>query len=506
MKLSIKIYVLAGAMAALATGSCTDSFLDVPPQGQMTPGDYFSTSGDAATELVNAVYNALLQTNMHGFPWLGVASITSDDAEKGSSPGDTGTDKDLLQNFTFGPDAISFDNVWEANYVGIIRANYALNTLPHLTVEKALKKRLVGEASFLRAYFYWNLVRCFGGVPLITFVPDPSDPVQTEAARTRATAQQVYERILADLDAAVDSLTTKAELGPLDLGRATSGAALGLRAKVNMYMGNWPAARSDASAVVLQGLYNLDTPYDMIWREAGENTSGSLFEVQCRGLTPNTAIGGFTETQGIRGMFGWGFNTPSQSLIDAYPSGDTRYDATVVLPGMTLWDGTVVNQNTENPYYNYKAYVSQTKETYNGDSWQTNKNYRVLRYADILLILCEALYHDNPDDADIYTYLSQIRTRAGLTVVTASDFSTPQALLDEILLQRRLELAMENDRFFDLIRQGEQYGQQIPEKALGIETNPQSKFSWPKNKVFPIPQKQRQLSGFKLSQNPGYGD
>ena len=493
-------------ISLLSAIGCTDNFLDVPPQGQLTPSDYFSSSPDASTEVVNAVYNALLQTNVHGFPWLGVASITSDDADKGSSPGDTGTDKNLLNNFTFGPEAVSFDNIWEGNYVGVMRANYAIDVLPIITVSADLKKRLTGEAHFLRAYFYWNLVRCFGGVPLITFVPNPSDQAQKEQARTRATSDQIYAQIITDLSVAVDSLTTLSELPVLELGRATSGAALGLRAKVYMYMGEWANAVADARSVIAQGEYSLDTPYADIWREVGENSSGSLFEVQCRGLTPNTAIGGFTETQSIRGQFGWGFNTPTQDLYDAYPSGDIRRDATFIEPSEVLWDGVKVISNTENPYYNYKAYVSYTKETYNGDAWQTNKNYRVLRYADVLLILCEGLYHTDPSNADIYTYLSAIRQRAGLSAVTASDFSTSEELLYEILLERRLELAMENDRFFDLIRQGRQYDPLIPIAALGVSKNENSEFEWPKNALFPIPQKQRQLSGGKLTQNPYYPD
>ena len=498
----VKIIVCMGV--GLGIWGCSSSFLDVPPYSQMSPEDYFSSTPDAPTALVNAVYNALLQTNMHGFPWIGVASITSDDASKGSTPGDTGTDKLELDNFTFDATAISFDNVWEANYIGIIRANYAITTIPTLDIDEAKKRRLVGEASFLRAYFYWNLWRCFGGVPLITFVPDPASEEQKEISRTRATSSQVYEHILSDLNVAVESLPSLSFLPSQELGRATSGAALALRAKVFLYGGRWEEAASDARSVISQGVYSLSTPYEDIWREVGENSSGSIFEVQCRGLTPATAIGGFTETQGVRGMFGWGFNTPTSSLKDIYEAADVRPSAIFIEAGQTLWDGVQVISHTENPYYNYKAYVSKNSESATVDSWQTNKNYRVLRYADLLLILCEALWHIEPDSDDIYTYLSSIRQRAGLSAVTADDYATSQDLLDAILLERRREMAMEYDRFFDLIRQGRLYDPIIPISALGESSNPDSRFSWPRNALFPIPDKQIQLSGGSLKQNPGY--
>ena len=498
----VKIIVCIGV--GLGIGGCSSSFLDVPPYSQMSPEDYFSSTPDAPTALVNATYNALLQTNMHGFPWIGVASITSDDASKGSTPGDTGTDKLDLDNFTFDATAISFDNVWEANYIGIIRANYAINTIPTLDIDETKKRRLVGEASFLRAYFYWNLWRCFGGVPLITFVPDPSSEEQKEISRTRATSSQVYNHILSDLDVAVKSLPSLSQLPSQELGRATSGAALALRSKVFLYGGRWEEAAIDARSVISQGVYSLSTPYEDIWREVGENSSGSIFEVQCRGLTPATAIGGFTETQGVRGMFGWGFNTPTSSLKDIYDPADVRPSAIFIEAGQTLWDGQRVISPTENTYYNYKAYVSKISESATVDSWQTNKNYRVLRYADILLILCEALWHIDPDSNDIYTYLSAIRQRAGLAAVTADDYTTSQDLLDAILLERRREMAMEYDRFFDLIRQGQLYDPLIPISALGEGSNPDSRFSWPRNALFPIPEKQIQLSGGSLKQNPEY--
>lgn len=498
----VKIIVCMGV--GLGIGGCSSSFLDVPPYSQMSPEDYFSSTPDAPTALVNATYNALLQTNMHGFPWIGVASITSDDASKGSTPGDTGTDKLDLDNFTFDATAISFDNVWEANYIGIIRANYAINTIPTLDIDETKKRRLVGEASFLRAYFYWNLWRCFGGVPLITFVPDPSSEEQKEISRTRATSSQVYNHILSDLDVAVGSLPSLSQLPSQELGRATSGAALALRSKVFLYGGRWEEAAIDARSVISQGVYSLSTPYEDIWREVGENSSGSIFEVQCRGLTPATAIGGFTETQGVRGMFGWGFNTPTSSLKDIYDPADVRPSAIFIEAGQTLWDGVQVISPTENTYYNYKAYVSKISESATVDSWQTNKNYRVLRYADILLILCEALWHIDPDSNDIYTYLSAIRQRAGLAAVTADDYTTSQDLLDAILLERRREMAMEYDRFFDLIRQGQLYDPLIPISALGEGSNPDSRFSWPRNALFPIPEKQIQLSGGSLKQNPEY--
>ncbi|MFM2424918.1 MAG: hypothetical protein RL747_462, partial [Bacteroidota bacterium] len=197
------IGTLAIATLGIAVSGCRKSFLDETPRVQ-TPDDYFNATSNAAQELVTAVYSKLYDWQEHGFSWIGMTSIASDEGEKGSDPGDTGTDKDQLDKLSWSPTSISFGEVWESNFEGIARANKAVDLLPTLDINAGLRDRLMGEARFLRAYFYWNLVRSFGGVPLIPKVPKTA--AEIEALNYRATADQVYDFIDADLEFAATVL------------------------------------------------------------------------------------------------------------------------------------------------------------------------------------------------------------------------------------------------------------------------------------------------------------
>ena len=481
------LYIGAAMSAALLTFSgCSSNYLDVPPEGNMTPADYYSNH---PTEVVNATYDKLLDWNESSFSWLGVSSITSDDADKGSDPGDTGTDKNLLDNFTFGADALSFNDVWVGNYDGIARANQALKVLGEVTINDTLKNRLEGETRFLRAYFYWNLVRTFGGVPLIDKVPDPTNPADVASGNTRVSKDSIYALIKTDLQFAIDNLPKKSEYAAADLGRATQGAAQTFLAKVNLYQKNWSDVLKLTNEVINSGEYSLVSDYSTIWREIGENNAESIFEIQARGETPNKGVQGYVDVQGVRGQFGWGFNVPSQDLANTYEPGDLRKDATIIFPGETMWDGTVINSNTPNPMYNQKAYLSHTQETYDGNSWESSKNVRIFRYAEVLLMKAEAA-NEMGDPNTALAALNQVRERAGLPDYTETN---QDSLRMKIYHERRVELAFEGDRTFDLIRQG---------RAATVLAK--EGFVAGKNELFPIPQTQIDLSGGLLTQNPGY--
>lgn len=477
------INILITSLLLIAFISCNDNnFLNVDPSIE-TPEQALS-SPTAATELVNAIYNKLLDWGESTFSWIGVTSITSDDADKGSDPGDTGGDKDLLDALTFTSTSLSFNELWENNYQGIARANQALKYLPNLDIDDALKQRLIGEAKFLRALFYFRLVRMFGGVPLIKSVPDIQNQDDINTANTRATKQEVYDFIMKDLDEASNALPDS--YSGNNIGRATKGAALTLLAKVNMYQENWQAVFDLTNQVMGMG-YSLTPDYSEIWREIGENNEESIFEIQARGETPNRGVQGYFVSQGARGAggWGWGFNTPTQDLADAYEVGDTRRDATIIFRGETLWDDLLVPNTVSNPMYNQKAYVSKTDETFNGDDWNSNKNVRILRYAEVLLMNAEAALNVGGDAA---TPLNMVRNRAGLA-------NAPVVDIMAIWKERRVELAFEHDRYFDLVRQG-RAGEVL--RAHG------KNFVDGKNELFPIPQTQIDLSGGLLEQNPGY--
>ena len=465
--------------------SCGKGFLEEPPR-RVTIADLLNNPQDGAQRLIAAVYNKLYAWEQHSFSWIGISSITSDDADKGSDPGDPGSDKDRMDGWTFNSSGISFDEVWSSNFEGIGRATYALKFLPDMNLPD--RDRYIGEAKFLRAYFYFNLVRTFGGVPKIDRVLESQADI--DAASVRASAAEIYAFIESDLLDAIGRLP--AIVPPAENGRVSKYAAQGLLAKVYLYQKKWAGAASMSGAVIA-GPYALLQDYSLIWREVGEFSSESIWEVNAIGTTPNRGLQGYFVVQAPRGAgaLGWGFNTPSQDLVNAYEPGDERKNATIIFSGTTLWDGYHVSILAPNPYYNYKSYVSKTQESFNGEDWETNKNLRVLRLGEMYLIKAEAENElgniQNARDA-----LDMVRNRAGLGNTTAN---TQAALRDAIRRERRVEMAFEHDRMFDLRRTG------LAESVLTAHGKP---YQSPKHDLFPIPLNQILLSGGRLQQNFGY--
>jgi len=461
--------------------------LDVTQKQAQTETDFLNNP-DNAIQLVNGVYNKQLDYNMYSFSWIGITSITSDDADKGSSLSDTGSDKHKLDNLTFDASDISFQDVWNGRYEGIYRANNALFYLEQLSINETLKKRLIAETKFLRALFYFDLVRCFGGVPIITQKIDINDS-QTIAAivYNRKTKEETYQQIETDLLAAIEYLPLKGQYSSADLGRATKGAAQGLLAKVYLYQNKWQLAYNLSGDVIGSSQYGLLTNYASVWREVGENSLESIYEVQA---TLTRGLVDYTNVQSPRGTpdLGWGFNTPSTNLEAAYSANDVRKNATILYKdGGTLWDGFPTSQGWNNPRYNYKAYQSQVAESWDGNKGNTAKNLRILKYSDMLLIRAEAAYQLGflPEALD---RVNEIRTRAGLTDLVS-------ITLQDIYKERRLEMAMEHDRWFDLVRTNQAFSaMQAVGKTFTIGTH----------EVFPIPNNEIIKSGNLLSQNFGY--
>lgn len=444
-------------------------------------------SNDGAKRLTAAIYNKLYAWGLHSFSWIGVTSIASDDANKGSDPGDQGTDKGDLDNWTFTPSAISFSDLWINNFEGIGRATYALKYLPE-TISPD-KERYIGEAHFLRAYFYFNLVRIFGGVPKIDKVLESETEIASASAR--ASKEEIYAFIENDLNEAIKRLPPS--VTPAENGRVSQYAAQGLLSKVYLYQKKWAQAKAMVDILVSSGKFGLLDDYSMIWREAGEFSRESIWEVNAIGVTPNLGIENYFVVQAPRGAngLGWGFNTPSEDLLKAYEPGDLRKAGTIMFAGQTLWDGFQVSPRAANPRYNYKSYVSKTKETFNGDDINTNKNLRILRYGEILLIKAEA-ENELGNEEPARKALDQIRKRAGLVETTAAG---KDQLREAIYKERRVEMAFEHDRMFDLQRTG-RAGQVL--RVLGIN------YVDGKHNLFPIPQREIDISNGKLLQNPGY--
>lgn len=485
MKSILKNKLLFLIVLLLPFAACEDD-LNVAPNTALTEFDFLNNP-ENAVKLVNGVYNKQLDYNMYSFSWIGMTSITSDDADKGSTPTDTGTDKHKMDNLTFVSSDISFNDVWKGRYDGIYRANNALFYLEQLTIDETLKNRLIGEVKFLRALFYFDLVRCFGGVPLVVSKIDIND-TQTinEVVFVRRSKEETYALIEADLTDAINRLPLKSQYIPNDLGRATKGAAQALLAKAYLYQQKWQPAFDMSGEVINSNQYSLLADYAKVWREQGENGTESIYEVQAS-LT--NGLRDYTNVQGPRGTpdLGWGFNTPSVSLVNSYEAGDLRKAATVMFVPSTLWDGFTAPNSWTNPRYNYKAYQSSIAESWNGDKGNTAKNLRILKFSDILLIRAEAASHLGFND-EAKDRVNQIRVRAGLAQLSS-------VTLPIILNERRWEMAMEHDRWFDLVRTGNA----VSAMALNGKT-----FVLGKHELFPIPSDQIIASGGRLTQNPGY--
>ncbi|KAA0128312.1 RagB/SusD family nutrient uptake outer membrane protein [Chryseobacterium sp. SN22] len=483
------IILLSILSLTLINQSCSNDYLDTEPTQQVALQDILNeyNSNQGAESFVTSVYAKYLDWNISSFAWVGVSSITSDDADKGSSPGDSGSDKDVLDALTFSSTSPSFQEIWEGHYQAINRANQALKYIPLLDkADTSLKNRLIGEAKFLRAFSYFILVRSYGDVPLVDKVFENSEEDRTMVF-TRRSKADIYAFIESDLQAAIAALPDKSAYTGSNAGRASKGAAHALLAKVFLYEKKWQQVIDHCDQVIG---YSLTPNFQDIYKVSGENNAESIFEIQGKGGAGQPGIQQYSQIQGARGAggWGWGFNTPSQSLVDAFNAeGDTeRRDATIIFRNSTLYDGRVVPATVENPYYNYKAYSS----AYTGDS-DSDANIRYLRYSEVLLMKAEAM-NELGQTSNAASYLNQVRNRAGLANTTAT---TQANMRTAIYKERRLELAMEHDRWFDLVRTGQaQAAMAANGKTFKVGTH----------EVFPVPNKFILEAKGLATQNSGY--
>ena len=493
MKLNNRILTLVLSLTAMGgLVSCGDEFLDKAPKGELTSDNFF-LDATQAEQAVNATYAHLRNFNVHVFSYIGITDIASDDADKGSVPGDAGFLQDI-NDFTFDANNSAVNGIWSGYYQGVFRANQVLANVPNIDMDEDRKAQLLGEARFLRAYFYFFLVRTYGDIPLIDRPLNPD-----EYRQARVPVAQIYDFIEEDLNFAIANLPEKSEYVATDLGRATSGAAKAYLAKVHLFQNDYPAAFQLAQEVINSGEYDLYPNYEAIFRSEGEHSSESIFEVSTVALEQGGGASQFNEVQGIRGNpnNGWGFNNPSADLIAAFEENDPRLGATVIFNGDTLSSGEVVMADPNmgaNARFSKKAWVPERPPIGFGNS---GANIRLFRYADLLLIAAEAA-NELGNSSEALNYLNQVRDRArqGNTEILADVTTTNQPeLRAAIWHERRVELAMEQHRYFDLVRQGQA---QTVFNNLGLNWTPN------KHEVFPIPQSEIDISAGILTQNQGY--
>ena len=528
---TIKIAGILLGLGLTVFASCSKKFLNVPLQGQSSP----SLDPQVALDEVTATYSALINPDatgasafggydIHGVFFVAVTNIISDDADKGSYNLDQPPAADI-DNFATTSDNTYVEGLWRGYYAGISRANNAISALAIAALDSNTVKIRTAEMRFLRGYFYFNLVRMFGGVPVVLTVPTgPTN--QDSLFYVRASSTYVYNTaIIPDLQYAVNNLP----LVQSDIGRVTKGAAETLLAKVYLYLQNWQQAYNLTQQVISSGQYQLVPDYSTIWRQEGDNSVESVFEIET-GIYGQTDYGvpEYCEMQGPRqdnGLGipttpwsnpaawnptndgGWGMDMPTQNLVNAYEPGDLRMNATIIaLPqggtSDTLFDGFVVptmvgpGPYQSTVYYNRKAWHSENRynqiEVFYGNRSLKQKNIHILRYAEVLLINAEAANQLGNSGVAI-SDLNQVRSRAGLSGTTASGQA---GLNTAIWNERRVELAMEHDRFWDLVRQGR--------AAQVMIASGKTNFVAGKNELLPIPSAEIALSAGRLTQNTGY--
>lgn len=540
-------YIISTLFVCLLFSACT-SWLTAE-QPDTTKLDEYYTSADAALQNVNACYVPLQWEYGDTFcsEWF-IGDIMSDDAVKGGGSLNDMADAYDLENWRTQIDNSLVRSFWRVNSLGIARCNLALNYIPNMKNDSSftieLQQRFIGEIRFLRAYYYFRMVRAFGGVPLVDHIIAGDD----EWGIPRASAAEIYTFIINDLTYAAEHLWLKSEYDAIDMGRATKGAAQAMLQKVNLYLASEGNAANRAASMSAQDYYNAaivwgdsviqSNQYDLCanyadnFTLAGENGIESVFEIQYVGEEDdNTGDYGANENEhygATRGTFttvltrsrssiintlgdGWGFNKPTQNLYDEYEENDIRRYVTIYKPQ----DSEITSAAEE--IYLGNSYLSRKYAIYNTVYTKEDArtcvtiyklehqsrgpiNNRQIRYADVYLMQAEA-YLGLGDAGKAAAYINKVRQRVGLSDIAAADWN---ALRHE----RRCELAMEGHRWFDLVRWNIAYETMTAyEKAETAEYQYQISlgggFQRGKHELLPIPLKERELNP-NMTQNPGY--
>lgn len=495
----MKKILFIAVLFCISWTACNKTFLEKSPIVGITEENFYRTEEDAIAG-VNAAYATLqFQLSPAGhFRWFW-GDIMSDDAIKGGSGDNDANDLLQLETFKGASNTDLLESEWGADFEGIYRANVVLEKVPPIEMDESLKARILGEARFIRAWNFYNLVTMFGGVPLADHVLAPS-----EYNLPRASAEEIWNLVENDLKEAAATLWLRSEYDQDDLGRITKGTAQALLVKTYLWRQKWAEAKATAEEIINSGEYQLMADYADIFPVYGENNAESVFEIQFMNASGgnwgknNSNEGSFTNVfTRARGQFaGFGFNIPTQDFVDEFfKEGfeDPRLASTVFRVGDAMGDRGIFTIDATGGfphlYYSKKYFNNKSEDAPFGDpNPNGGSNDRVIRYADVLLMHAEAAFHTGDENA-AKTSLNLVRQRVGIPDISY----TGQDLLEAIYRERRLELGMESHRFFDLVRTGRAAAVLGP---LGFMTGV--------HELFPIPQSQIQATNGALMQNPGY--
>jgi tetratricopeptide (TPR) repeat protein len=523
MNIMKKIYystTLSYALIAMISVSCTKGFLDQKPTSSITEASYFKNVNELETGLV-ACYAALNYQYWNSFElnhWM-IGDIGSDDADCGSLYTDE-PDGYYLSYSRQNASNYWILYPWYTFYAIISRCNYVIDKSSEVPGDTIEKRKIVNQAKFLRAMVYYHLVTDYGDVPLFTKFLNPD-----ELNQKREPVDNVYKQIESDLTDATN-LPTKHGWDDQGVGRATSGAAWALLGKVYLTERKYEQANLAFSQVVNSGQYSLVKDFGFIFRHDGENCNESIFEIQHK---TNIASGGNMGTASAPFRLprdpdfagnGWGYDCPTQDLLDEFEKGDPRIIYTFMFRGDVFPKDesstyTVKDSLSPTGYNARKAYIPFSERA--GLSWSDwDINYRYLRYAEVLLLYAESL-NEVGKSTEALQLLNQVRARARNTpstdpqrILCVLDLSYTGELLPDVTTtdqselrqaiwhEQRVELAIEGHRRNMLLRTGQFKDRMETAKAYaGIIIEP---YAW----LLPIPQQEIELTNNLLQQNPGY--
>lgn len=491
-------------LVSLAFTNCDKDFLTLEPRGTDLEVSYYETEDEMFQAMV-AVYDVLQWGGTNGWTMqLGLLNTASDDCYAGGSDASDQPSWVAYDNFMLDPFLGPQAGIWNKNFSGVYRANVFLEKVeeaPELSAE--FKARTIAEVKFLRAFYYFDLVRFFGNVPLITSTLGADDIYN----QVQVSPAEIYAQIEKDLNDARSTFELPATLPADELGRVTQGAVTALLGKVILYQ-NDESRMAEAAAlfdeVIDSGIYSLEPNFEDIFKQSHEFGVESIFEINYSdnqrggwGNFGNGTEGNYTvQFCGMRdyvGPFyspGYGFCPVTEKLVEVLQN-DPRFDHTIIDGNELRNQGADYSEGYQNTNYFIRKYAGLSAEqALDGEpalNWVNN--IREIRLADVLLMAAEA--HARADNDGIARgHLNEVRSRVNLQPVTSL---SGQQLLDAIYLERQKELATEGHRFFDLVRTGRAVAE------LGDQG-----FTSGKNEWLPIPQTEIDITEGSLVQNPGY--
>jgi tetratricopeptide (TPR) repeat protein len=496
-------------------GSCSD-FLDKDPLVQSSAETYYSTEQEANDATIG-IYSIMQNEGFQLAPFMLIGDDCSDDFDLGNENSEAyswlGAVAQALIRFDIIPTNWVSNAMWTQSFRGITWATQAIARISeNENISEAKKNQFVGEAYYLRAFYYFFLTRQYGRMPVIDHVL-----AYEEYYMPRATIEETWAFMESDLKTAAQLLPEKSQYTGLDIGRATKGAANALLGRVYMYQRKFTEAYDILSTVVASGEYSLEAVYADIFTLAHENGIESIFEIQHSisgtGWADSNegSILSFYEHDAdpedmVKWHNGWSMHCPTQNGVDSFEPGDPRLDATVILPG-EFFDGRIHNNIASTTGYQAKKWYIPYDQRSQIDQSDCPKNIIFYRYADVLLYLAEAA-NELGKTGEALAYLEQVRGRARANATEPGALpeireTGKDALRELIWHERRVELLGEGQRFWDLVRQG-RAGSVMRAYSQKYSTAKGQYFVDGRNEVFPVPEDQVTISNGSMEQNPGY--